>query len=226
MPPELPHFALGDTRLRFRIRIVVVLNNLPSCVDFQRARVKAGNTHIKSCSPKGLHLAAQQILVGAGLCEQIVGMDKRAALEITEAVDLDARELRVAALPGCQDAPVAIDQVPVLVDPGWYDPAELVEAPHQLVDLLLRMLLCVPRVGNQLVDLPPYQANHRLCHKGTVLSCFPFCRVRLRDHVRDHMRGSRPRPAPGAKVFDYFSSAVSSTRPEKFSSRKFSAACA
>ena len=122
-------------------------------------RVVARDPHVESGGGQRLHFPVQDRLVRGGLSQQVIGVDKRAPLQLAQALDLDARKLRVPALPGRQDPPVAVDQVPLGVDPGRHDPAELVEAVDQAVDLLLRVQLRVPGIGDQLVDLPPYQAD-------------------------------------------------------------------
>ena len=96
-------------------------------------------------------------------------MNEGAALGLAQAVDLDARKLGVAALPGGEDPPVPVDQVAVGVDPGRDDAPELLEAADQLVELLLRVELCVVLVGDQLVDFPPDEPE--LLFHGLLLYC-------------------------------------------------------
>ena len=123
--------------------------------ELQPSRIEAGDRDVKTGGGQRPHFPAQNALVCRRLCEQVVGMDERAPLQLAEAVDLDTRELRVAALTCRQDPPVSVDQVALGVNAGRHDPAELIEAVDQTVDLLLRVQLRVALVRDQLVDLSP-----------------------------------------------------------------------
>lgn len=180
---ELPELAAFRARLLRELFVEVVLG------DFWRGfvlrskieprGVVAGQTDIEAGVSQRLHLPAQDGLIRRGLRQQVVGVDEGAPLGLAQALDLDARELRVAPLPRRQDPPVPVDQTPLGVDPGRHDPAELVEAVDQAVDLLLRMQLRVALVGDQLVDLAPDEPDPGLLLRHVYLLARRFFRAAL-----------------------------------------------
>lgn len=159
---ELPDLAAPGPGFLGRIAVVVVLAHglefrlrpqpQPRGIEARDADVEAGGL-------EGLHLGAQDGFVGSALGEQIVGVHKGPPLGLAQTVDLDAGEVGVAALPGGKDPAVPVDQVAGGVDPGRDDAPELIEAADELVDLLLRVQLCVVFVWDQLVDLPPHKPD-------------------------------------------------------------------
>lgn len=159
--PELP----AGRPWRFRdLQLHVVLLHLGRRIQDEVCVGVASQPDVKAGSGQGFHLASQDLLVGRGLGQDVVRVHKGPALRLAQAVDLDAGKLRVPALPGRQDPSVAIDQVSGGVDACRHDPPELIKAAYKFVELRLRVLLRVPRVGDQLIDLPPYQADRRFCH--------------------------------------------------------------
>ena len=152
-------------------------------------RIVPGQGNVKARGGQLDHLGPQHGFVRVGLAQQVVGVDERAPLVLAQAVDLDAGEVRVPALPRRQDSPVPVDQPPLGVNPRRHDPPELIKAVHQLFELLFRVQLGVMLVGDQLVDLFPDQPYRRFSHVKTSMR---FMSARF-------VRVSRPRPAPRAK---------------------------
>ena len=184
--------------------------------EHQPLRVVAGQRDVEARGGQFDHLGPQHGLVGAALAQEVVGVYKRAPLVVAEAFDLDAREVRVAPLPRRQDAPVSVDQPSLAVDARRYDPPELVEAVNQLVELLLRVQLCVMLVWDQLVNLLPDKPDRRFAHVvlrlsfsrpiSAAASVFGHAVTSAVDLTLRHattsavkVRVSRPRPAPRAK---------------------------
>ena len=164
MTSKLPKLTAGRP-WRFRdLQLHVVLLHLGRRIQNEVRVGVAGQPDIEAGSGQGFHLASQELLVGRGLGQDVVRMDKGPALRLAQPIDFDAGKLLVPALPGRQDPPVAIDQVPGGVDASRHDPPELIKAAYKFVELRLRVLLRVSRVGDQLVDLPPDQADRRFCH--------------------------------------------------------------
>ena len=114
----------------------------------QPGGIEARQRDIKAGSLQRDHFPAQDLGVGAAFGQQVVGVHKGPALRLAQVVDHHAGEVLVAALPGRQDAAVAIDQVAVGRDSGGHDPLELVKAADQLGDLLRRVQLGVALVGD------------------------------------------------------------------------------
>ena len=137
-------------------------------------RLKAGEGNIKARSLQGQLLSLDQALVPAAhLAELVVGQDVGPALLLGQVVRDHARRHCLAVGLGGQQAAVAGDHVPGLVDHDRRDEAELLQGAPQRLDLLRRVRLRVVGVGDQLGDRPKLKACG--CFHGA-----PFCARGLR----------------------------------------------
>lgn len=103
MLAELPELPALRARIFRELLVEVVLGDLRRRLIFlaqlQPGRVVAGQADIKTGVCQRLHLAAQDRLVGRRLRQDVVGVHEGAPLQLAQALDLDAGELRVAPLP-------------------------------------------------------------------------------------------------------------------------------
>lgn len=150
-PPEVSPFCLGLLR---NLDVALVLGHvLQLSLDgfqFDPGSIEAHQGDIKAGGLQGLGLAAENILVVAGLAEQVVRMDKRPALVLAQIFNCHGRHFDPAFRLGGQQPPVSVDHAVLAVDADRDDHAKLAEGSPELFDLLRRVKLRVVFVGMEL----------------------------------------------------------------------------
>lgn len=163
MVTELPEVAAFCLRLLRDLGVAVVLGYVlelsldgfqfdPGCLKAHQGDIEAGGL-------QGLRLAAEGVLVVAGLAEQVVCMDEGPALVLAQILDRDGRHLIPAFRLGGQQSAVSVDHAILTVDADRDDHAKLAEGSAERFDLLRRVKFGVVFIRVKLGDLPQLHAG-------------------------------------------------------------------